>query len=110
MVMEELSLIGPLSERGRIALDPQVDSNTLAHLPKSRIKNSSTFCTSLRYVGIVKCDYSVRYSFIDSRGVVFEMSTKDFQKIIPFMVRGVIVGNFKHVRFRGRSGVSYLGA
>lgn len=77
--------------------------------PKSGPAKYLSFVTTLRFVGVVKCDYSIRYAYCDANGEIVEMASKDFYKAIPFMVRGVLHGEFRSVIARGKTNISFIG-
>jgi hypothetical protein len=70
---------------------------------------NTTFQGVFQFVGIAKGNYSDRMIFEDANnGEQVNMHMNDFVKAVPYMVNGVLSGNFTYARSHGKYGIRYL--
>lgn len=84
----------------------------LSQQPKKLYRSAATkegeVIETLTFVGVIKCDYSVRYAFSKSDGTHIEMTAKDFYAAIPYMNRGKVTGKFRLANIRGKPGIVFI--
>ena len=66
------------------------------------------FHATITYLGVSKGIYSDRYAFRDQNKNHFTMVAADFDKMVPFMVRGVVEGEFHFSRRNEKYGITFV--